>query len=140
MNAELEAVIKDVNASLPERKLIALIERTNLSADAKALMTDMARITVKVGGKILAIGRKLLSFVFDLIKAFPTITIGITTALVLTPMIAGIPLLGGALAAALGSLLLILGIGAGVLNDFTNSKLGERVDALVNSFSALVEA
>jgi hypothetical protein len=119
MNAELQAVIKDVNASLPERKLIALIERTNLSADAKALMIDMARITVKVGGKILAIGRKLLSFVFDLIKAFPTITIGTITALVLTSMIAGIPIFGGALAAALGSLLLILGIGAGVLNDFT---------------------
>ena len=139
MDAVLEAVIKDVNASLPERKLVVLIERTNLSADTKALLTDMARITIKIGGKILAIGRKMLSFVFDLIKAFPTITVGIITALVLTSMIAGIPLLGGVLASALGSLLLLLGVGAGVLNDFTNSKLSERIDALVSSFSALVE-
>jgi hypothetical protein len=114
MNAELQAVIKDVNASLPERKLIALIERTNLSADAKALMIDMARITVKVGGKILAIGRKLLSFVFDLIKAFPTITIGTITALVLTSMIAGIPIFGGALAAGQLQIVFLDEVGAGV--------------------------
>ena len=131
MDTTLEAVIKDVNAALPERKLVALIERTNLSADVKALLTDIARVTVKVGGKI-------LSFVFDLIKAFPTITVGIITALVLTSMIAGIPLLGGVLASMLGSLLLLLGIGAGALNDFTNSKLSERIDNLVSSFSALV--
>lgn len=137
MDTTLEAVIKDVNASLPERKLVALIERTNLSADVKALLTDIARVTVKVGGKILAIGRKILSFVFDLIKAFPTITVGIITALVLTSVIAGIPLLGGVLASMLGSLLLLLGIGAGALNDFTSSKLSERIDNLVNSFSAL---
>ena len=36
MEVTVEAVIKDINMSLPERKLNQLIERTNLSADLKA--------------------------------------------------------------------------------------------------------
>lgn len=139
MSVTLEAVIKDVNASLPERKLIELIERTNLSADLKALLADVAKITVNVGGKILAIGRKVLAFALELIKAFPTVTLGVIAALIISSLIAAIPLFGGILAATLSSLLLILGISAGALKDFTSDKLGERIEALVNSLSALTE-
>lgn len=139
MTAALEALVRDVNASLPERKLVNLIERTNLSADVKAILRDLARITVRVGSKVLAIGRKILAFVFDLIRAFPTVTLGVIAALVLTSLIAGIPLLGGLLSAALGALLLSIGVAAGALNDLLSDKLKERIDALVNSFGALVE-
>lgn len=139
MSVTLEAVIKDVNASLPERKLIELIERTSLSADLKALLADVAKITVNVGGKILAIGRKVLAFALELIKAFPAVTLGVIAALIISSLIAAIPLFGGVLAAALSSLLLILGISAGALKDFTSEKLDERIEALVNSLSALTE-
>ncbi|AZQ67942.1 hypothetical protein EF888_12825 [Silicimonas algicola] len=139
MSATIDAVIKDINASLPERKLIGLIERTNLSADLKALLADLAKITVQLGGKLVAIGRKILAFAFDLIKAFPTVTLGIIAALVISSLIAAIPLFGGVLAAALSSLLLVLGISTGALKDFTSDKLGARIESLVNSFSALAE-
>lgn len=137
--SELDVAIKEVNASLPERKLIALIERTALSADVKALLSDLAKITVKVGGKVLAIGRKILSVVFELVKAFPTVTLGILAALVITSLIGAIPIFGGVLAAALSSLLLVLGVSAGAINDFLSDKLGERIDALLSSLSALAE-
>lgn len=140
MSEALEALIRDVNTSLPERKLVELIERTSLSADVKAILRDVARVTVRVGSKVLAIGRKILAFVFDLIKAFPTVTLGIIAALVLTSLIAAIPLLGGVLSAMLGTLLLALGIAGGALNDFLSDSLKDRIDALVNSFSALMEA
>lgn len=139
MSADVDAVIKDINSSLPERKLVALIERTNLSADMKALLSDLARVTVKIGAKILAIGRKILTFVLELIRAFPTVTLGILAALVITALIGAIPLFGGLLASALGSLLLALGIGAGALNDFLSPSLSERIDRLVGSMSALTE-
>ncbi|MEZ0468898.1 hypothetical protein [Phaeobacter sp. SYSU ZJ3003] len=135
----LELAIKEVNSSLPERKLVALIERTALSADMKAILSDVAKITVRVGGKLLAIGRKILSVVFDLLKAFPTVTLGVIAALVISSLIAAIPLFGGALAAALSSILLLIGVSAGALNDFLSDKLGERIDALINSLSALAE-
>jgi hypothetical protein len=137
MHNSIETVIKDVNSSLPERKLAALLERSNLSADAKALLSDIVKVTVKVGSKTLAIGRKILTFVFDLIKTFPTITLGVLTALVLTSLIAAIPLLGGLLASFAASLLLVLGFGAGALNDFLSDKLKDRIDNLIVSFDAL---
>lgn len=136
---ELDVAIKEVNSSLPERKLIALIERTALSADVKALLCDLAKITVNVGRKVLAIGRKILSVVFDLVKAFPTVTLGVLAALVITSLIAAIPIFGGVLAAMLSSILLVLGVSAGAINDFLSDKLSERIDALVSSLSALAE-
>ena len=139
VSGELAAVIQDINQSLPERKLISLIERTNLSADMKALLADVAKITIKVGTKVLAIGRKILSFVLDLVRAFPTVTLGVLAALVITALIGAIPLFGGFLATALGSLLLALGIGAGALHDFLSPNLSERIDRLVHSMTGLAE-
>ena len=138
MDATVEEVIKDINMSLPERKLVQLIERTNLSADLKAILTDLTRFTMKIGGKVLAIGRKILSFVFDLVKAFPGIAMGAIAALVVTALVAGIPLLGPPLSALLGPLLLALGIGAGALKDLTNENLEARINTLVDSLSRLV--
>ena len=63
MEATIEEVIKDINMSLPERKLKQLIERTSLSADVKAIMSDIVQVTIKVGGKVLAIGAPLAAFV-----------------------------------------------------------------------------
>jgi hypothetical protein len=112
MEATIEEVIKDINMSLPERKLNQLLERTSLSADVKAIMSDIMHITIKVGGKVLAIGRKILTFVLDLVKTFPAIAMGTIAALVIT---------------------------AGALKDFTNDQLQDRITNLVESFKVLVE-
>jgi len=139
MSGNIEAAIKEANSALPNRKLKDLIERTNLSADMKALLTDIATITTKVAGKLISIGRKILTVVFDLIKLFPAITIGVIAALVLTSIIAAIPLIGGVLAGALSSILLLLGIGKGALTDLSSPALNERIQNFVNSLSALKE-
>ena len=139
MSGNLEAAIKEANSALPNRKLKDLIERTNLSADMKALLSDIATITAKVAGKLISIGRKILTVVFDLIKLFPAITVGVIAALVLTSIIAAILLVGGVLAGALSSILLLLGIGKGALTDLSSPDLNERIQNFVNSLSALKE-
>ena len=139
MSGNLEAAIKEANSALPNRKLKDLIERTNLSADMKALLSDIATITAKVAGKLISIGRKILTVVFDLIKLFPAITVGVIAALVLTAIIAAIPLVGGVLAGALSSILLLLGIGKGALTDLSSPDLNVRIQNFVNSLSALKE-
>ena len=139
MSGNLEAAIKEANSALPNRKLKDLIERTNLSADMKALLSDIATITAKVAGKLISIGRKILTVVFDLIKLFPAITVGVIAALVLTAIISAIPLVGGVLAGALSSILLLLGIGKGALTDLSSPDLNERIQNFVNSLSALKE-
>ena len=103
MNEELDAVFKDVNSSLPQRKIVQLIERTNLSADMKALLSDLARLTIKIGGKILAIGRKILTFIFDVVKLLPGITLGVLAAIVISSIIGAIPIIGAVLAAFLST-------------------------------------
>ena len=139
MELTVEAVIKDINMSLPERKLNQLIERTNLSADLKATMADIAHVTIKVGGKVLAIGRKILTFVLDLVKTFPAIAMGTIAALVITAVVGSIPIIGTPLAAFVGPILLALGITAGALKDLTSDKLQDRISDLIDSFKILVE-
>ena len=92
MTDNLEAAIKEANAALPNRKLHALIERTNLSADMKALLIDVASITAKVAGTVITIGRKILTVVLDLVKVFPSVTLGVIAALVISALIAAIPI------------------------------------------------
>lgn len=141
MSATLDQLVREVNASPPERKLVELIERTNLSADLKALLCDLARITVRVGGKVLAIGRRILAFALDLIRAFPAMAMGAIVALVVSSLIANIPIpvINKVLAAILGPLLLAMGIGMGALQDMASPGFGERVGALVDSFRVLIE-
>ena len=139
MEAAIEEVIKDINMSLPERKLNKLLERTSLSADVKAIMSDIMHITIKVGGKVLAIGRKILTFVLDLVKTFPAIAMGTIAALVITAVVGSVPIIGAPLAAFVGPILLAIGVAAGALKDFTNDKLQDRITNLVESFKVLVE-
>jgi hypothetical protein len=140
MENALALAIKESNNSLPERKLKELIERSNLSADMKALLSDVARVTIKIGGKIISIGRKVLSIVFDLIKAFPTVTLGVIAALVITSLIGAIPIVGALFASLLSSILLLLGVAAGALHDFSSPALGDRISKIMVSMSALKEA
>ena len=139
MEATIEEVIRDINMSLPERKLNQLLERTSLSADVKAIMSDIMHVTIKVGGKVLAIGRKILTFVLDLVKTFPAVAMGTIAALVITAVVGSVPIFGPPLAAFVGPILLAIGVTAGALKDFTNDKLQERITNLVESFKVLVE-
>lgn len=138
MTQSLEFLLLDINTSLPERKLIQLIERTGLSADVKSILVDLARVTVKVAGKVFAIGRKILAFIFDLVKAFPAITLGVLVALVITALVASLPIVGGVLSAILSPLLLAMGIGGGAVKDFLSDALSQRIENLIASMSALV--
>ncbi len=139
MEATIEEVIRDINMSLPERKLNQLLERTSLSADVKAIMSDIMHVTIKVGGKVLAIGRKILTFVLDLVKTFPAVAMGTIAALVITAVVGSVPIIGPPLAAFVGPILLAIGVSAGALKDFTNDKLQDRITNLVESFKVLVE-
>lgn len=139
MSEAFDTLVREVNSSPPERKLIELIERTNLSADLKAILCDLARLTIRVSGKVIAIGRRILAFALDLIRAFPAMAMGAVVALVVASVIDLIPVLGNKhLMAILTPLLLAMGIGMGALQDMSSPDFRERVSALVDSFRALV--
>ena len=143
MSDAFDTLLREVNASPPERKLVELIERTNLSADLKAILCDLARITIRIGGKVVAIGRRILAFALDLIRAFPAMAMGAVVALVLSSLVEAmipIPKLDKLIAGILTPLLLAIGIGMGALQDMSSPGFSARVGDLVESFRALVAA
>ena len=91
---------------------------------------DIAAITLKVGEKILAFGRKVLDFVFDLAVRFQNVGFGVILALALSAVLASIPLLGPLIAAILTPIMLAFGILRRALQDFKDAALRGELDAL----------
>lgn len=115
----------------------ARIERMPLSADAKAILSDLAAVTLDVGGKLVAAGRKILSFVFDAVQRFPNTAFGVLAAYVVSALIASVPFLGVVLGPLLAPLLLALGLAVGALTDLKERAVAVRFERLEREFVAL---
>ena len=113
------------------------IDQLPVSADAKALLMDLAELTLTVGGKVLAFGRKILAIVFDLASKFKNVLFGILIALVLSAVLATIPMLGAAISALLTPLLVAFGIARGAMEDFGNMSVQREIDGLKQRMSIL---
>jgi hypothetical protein len=113
------------------------VDRLPVSADAKALLMDLAALTLTVGGKVLAFGRKILAIVFDLASKFKNVLFGILIALVLSAVLATIPVLGSAISALLTPLLVAFGIARGAMEDFGNMSVQREIDALKQRMAIL---
>ena len=135
--SDLKSVFLTMNDSLPIRKIEELLDRTDLSADAKSVVLDVANRTIVVAGQIIQIGRKIVSFALELAKTIPNTLFGVALALVMTALISGIPILGALLAGLLKSILLIFGIAQGALADMRSGELGSRIENLMAQFAPL---
>lgn len=119
-----------INDALPLRKLRDLIDRLEISADAKALLFDIANLTVQSGKFVLNIGRKILTFAFEIVRKFPKTIFGLVVATIVTSLIASIPWIGGLLAPIAGPLILAFGLSAGAINDMRDASWASRIDEL----------
>lgn len=123
---------------LPSRRaLLDRIEGLAIPADAKVLLARLLTTTLEVGGRIVEVGRRILAFALDLAKSFPNVAFGVTVALIMSMLIASVPLLGGLLAPLLTPLLLALGLGVGALADLREGAMARRVARLEDEFRAL---
>lgn len=112
------------------------IERLNISADMKVILSSLLDTTIEVGGKLMNVGARVVAFIFDLAKAYPGVAFGVIAALVLAFLISSIPLIGPILSPFLTPLLLIVGIGLGALNDLTDGAMRQRLAGLESQFKA----
>ncbi|HEX8555879.1 MAG TPA: hypothetical protein VF695_14330 [Sphingomonas sp.] len=112
---------------LARRDLTIAIDRLTVSADAKVILTQLSDLSVTVGDKVIAIGRRILSFVLHAVKTYPNTSFGLVIGIVMTLLIGSMALIGGLLAPILGPLLMALGIGVGALADIRNSGLRDRI-------------
>jgi hypothetical protein len=100
---------------------------------------EIANSTVVIGGRILRIGRKIVSLALEFAKTIPNTLFGVAIALVLTTLIASVPIIGTLLAGFLKSILVIFGIAQGALADLREGELANRIDAFVAKVAALNE-
>lgn len=121
--------------SMPTKRVLRdRIDRLSVSADAKALLNDLLEMAIDVGGRVIDAGRRILAFVFDLVERFPNTTFGVVVALVVSTLIASIPLLGLVLGPLLSPLMLAFGLAAGAIADLKDAPLRARVGALERHF------
>lgn len=106
------------------------IERLNVSADLKVILSSLVDTTIEIGGKLIDIGARVIAFVFELAKAYPGVAFGVVAALVLSYLISSIPLAGPLLSPFLTPLLLIVGISLGALDDLMNGGMRARLSGL----------
>jgi sulfite exporter TauE/SafE len=113
------------------------INQLPLSADAKAILSQISETSAKVGERVIYVGRHVLTFIFDLVRQFPNTTFGGIAGFAISSLIASIPFVGAVLAAFLGPLLIALGIARGAVADMANSAIASRVAAFETQLRGL---
>lgn len=121
--------VVEINTSLPLRKILDVLDRLDISSDAKALLMDLARFTVKVGEVVLQVGRKILSLVSEIVARFPNTTFGVVVSVSVGLLVASLPLVAG-LAPIATALLLIFGLTKGMIKDLENAQWTTQIRAL----------
>jgi hypothetical protein len=135
-----EEALQLVQATPSLRKIKSFLDNSDLSADLKALLYDVASVTVKIGEAVVAIGRRIFEIASALISKFPNLAIGtlvgVTIAAVLTSSLGAVPVIG-ALAALLSKLVVLLGVGKGFVDDLRNNAAKAEMDRVSAQFNAL---
>ena len=109
------------------RRIVAEIERLDISADGKLVLAKLSETRIAIGSKVIAIGRQILSFVFEALRTFPMTTFGLLIGVVISLLIGSVALIGGLLAPLIGPLVIATGIGVGALADIQSHVLRQRV-------------
>ncbi len=118
-----------------DAQILGRIDSLNLSADAKALLSDLLKFGVEVGSTVLRIGRKVLDFVLSLIQQFPKLGFAVILAAVLAALLSMVPLLGGLLSPVLTPLALALGVSWGALKEYESGDFADRVKEFAARFA-----
>lgn len=133
----VDEVLERIRTSPPLRKIKEYLDRTDLSADLKALLYDIAQITVKVGEVVVAVGRRVMEIAMGLIKKFPNTTLGLVVAVVLTTIVSAALPWAPVLALALNKLILLLGVTAGAIEDIRQNAMKEAMSRVEAQFTVL---
>lgn len=125
------------SSSQTDSQLLRSIQSLSISADAKALLADLLKITTRVGDTLLRIGRKILDFVLNLLRHFPHLGFAALIALVVGALVSMVPIIGVFLSAVITPLGLVLGVTWGASIELSSDDLGDRIRSFVDGFSGL---
>lgn len=137
VSVDVKSIAAEINAAMPMRKIRDLLDRTDLSADVKAVLMDIAGLTVTAGQVVLNIGRKIISLAFEIIQKFPKTTFGIVIAFIVIALVATVPVVGLALASFTGPLLVACGLTIGAIEDMKDASWTQPVTRLEEQLATI---
>ena len=124
---QLSTLRQTNQAPLSKQKLTGFIKTMNLSDDAESLLTELEKVTVRIGEETVKIGRQIIEMAVELQTRFPYTTFGLILGLSASILIASIPLLGSILGTVLTPLLVALGVAIGFNEDIKDKALYQKV-------------
>lgn len=131
---DLEA-LHDV--SQPKSKIRKIIERMEISADAKALLFSLNDKVVKIGKILLPVGRAILGAALELLKLFPTLSLALILSKFL-PLLLPAWLVKIGVAGLISSFLTLLGLYLDTKDIFKEAIKGDsRFSAAAQKMAAL---
>ena len=127
------------NENMSDGVLQRAIDNLDLSADQKAMISQIGMFTINAGKKVIKIGRRILELALLFFKKFPATSFGLVLGLVVSSLIpAGnirgwaIPVISS-LVALSKKLIVLFAVGLGLKEDLKNSALGTKiVEATIN--------
>lgn len=134
-----DELLAALNTVASTRQMGAAIEKLAISADAKSLLLDLSRITMKVGEAVFSLGKAILTFVVDIVKRFPNTAFGLVIGLTVSVMVGGIPVIGFILGPVLGKLLTAFGLTMGAIADFKDATIRSEIAALERKVAIVAE-
>ncbi len=141
----LEEAMEEINSAPTLRKIKSYLDKSDMSADTKALLYDVAKFSIKIGETVIAIGRKIFDLASSLVAKFPNLTmwtlVALVVSVVLTSTLGAITLAGIApfagLTAILGKLLVLLGVSRGFIEDLRNNAAKTEMDRISAQFDRM---
>lgn len=114
-----------------------MIEKLNISADAKSLLYTLSKSTITVGEYIIKIGRKILDAACNIFKEYPNAMFGIIFGGIAGALISSVPILGQVIGPIVTPILTAFGLIGGLVLDFQDKILERKISKKVAEFTPL---
>lgn len=132
-NLDQSFIEKMAEMDLPDEKIKRMIENLDIPADAKVLLYSISKTTIKAGQYIVKIGRKIIDFVCQLYKDYPSSTFSMIFGGLLGILLSTIPILGVLLGPMVTAFLAVIGY----IQDIKDKELNRRITEINAKFSPL---
>jgi len=127
---KLQQIEEETKPILEEDKLQQLIDNIDISAELKILLDKVRTFTVKIGEKVIQIGRKVIEFLIAVYLKYPNTVKGALIGAILGFLLTQIPMIGFIFSWAIPLLALIGGI-KGFLED-SHGAIIDNIKKLIN--------
>ena len=114
---DLEKIEKLNDDLLEKNNVEILLDKLDLSAELKALLSNLLDFSVSIGKKVFYIGIKILKTLYYFIKTFKDFSITFLLGAILSYLVAQIPIIGSYIV----SLVLSFAIGKGIYEEMKNN-------------------